>query len=88
MALVRKEPVDFVDRVTRLENAYGDALFYIDEANKVGIKVGIGAPSDGSLGTGVGVTAEGSEYIDRSSGIHYYQKPAITSPSWKAVTTA
>ena len=76
------------ERLAAIEAALkGDGLACMDLASKVYVKVGTGAPTDGTSGTGYGVCGIGSLYIDSTNGKAYINTGTLASPTWTVVGT-
>ncbi len=76
------------DRLAAIEAAVlGDGLLCVDRANKVYVKTGSGAPTDGAEGTGVGVCGPGSLYVDYTNAKLYVQTGAIGNVYWLVAGT-
>jgi hypothetical protein len=55
--------------------------------NDVLITTGSGAPTNGTSGTGVGLTGPGSLYIRTATGVVYVNTNTKASPTWTVVGT-
>jgi len=88
MALTETTGLDMPNRFLAVEAALkGGGLFAIDLTNHVYIMTGLGTPSDGAHGTGVGVCGIGSWYIDYTPAVGkaYINTGSISSPTWTCI---
>src|SRR6266498_3452169 len=59
-----------------------------DQANNnvVNHLVGVGRPTNGTSGTGVGIAGKGSTYVNLSTGNAYLNTGTLASPAWENIT--
>lgn len=65
-----------------LNIAMRQGMYLLDSVNEVWEFTNAGTPTDGTSGTGAGVTGPGSICIDTTNTLHYINTGTLASPTW------